>query len=118
MDPSRTSVRELNLEQTLSILQGWLGRSILLTIEPSVTSFPPEVIRGTLAAAHDILDTADSGRFGFTVGGGDFSIHPRQFADAYYYSDARHLEILVADSTSVPGSTQTLNVLLAGPHAR
>jgi len=110
---SRFQVGDLDFDQVLSILQGWLGEDVLLTIESPAASSPVAVMRGPLAAAPDILDTAYSGRFGFTVGDGAFSIHPRQFAEACYYSDADHLEMTVADRSWAQGPALTVNVLRA-----
>lgn len=99
MSFSRSKALEVNFDRVLSILHGWLGRELLLSLE---ASHPPQhlvTIRGALAADLAIAEPVAREDFGFTMGTGTFSIRRDCFAGACYYPDADHLTISIDDRT-------------------
>ncbi len=66
--PNVMSAREVSFREVLSILQGWLGRPVTISVEGSPTG-PENVVwvQGTLKAGRMMLEPHDDDLLGFGV---------------------------------------------------
>ena len=112
MSSSRSVELAVDFDETLSILQGWLGRELIVNLEASHPLQHLASMRGPLAPGPAIADPR-GGEYAFNLGTGSFSISRDCFAGACFYPFADHLIILLDDRALAPHlAAFTIHVLL------
>lgn len=107
---------DLDFDQVLAVLQGWMGKPIVVGIDATHEPLSIATLRGVLGASHEIIAPYDEDEWEFTIGDyGRFAIQRAYFGGANYFPDGGRLIAGVLNDSDAPDDPPSLWIHVVGP---
>jgi hypothetical protein len=109
---------DLDFDQVLAVLHGWLGEPVRVGVSVTVQPLQVAHMDGPLAAGPELRVPLDDADWEFSVGtSGGFAIRRDYFAGANFFPDSGRLITLMVDDCEAADASPTIEVHVVGPAA-